>query len=65
MNAQNIHLTPREMQILSILRTTAPSNKDIARQLKISESTVKLHIGNLLKKFHAHNRAQLIVFAQS
>ena len=64
MIAQKIHLTPREIQILSILRTTAPSNKVIARQLNITESTVKLHVGNMLKKFGVHSRTQLIVFAK-
>ena len=64
MNTQKIHLTPREIQILSILRTTAPSNKVITRQLNITESTVKLHVGNMLKKFGVHSRTQLIVFTK-
>lgn len=64
MSTTKIHLTPREQQILAILRTTAPSNKLIARQLHITESGVKRHVSNLLRKLGAMNRSQLIVFAQ-
>lgn len=64
MATQTIHLTPRETEILHILRTRAPSNKHIAKILGISESMVKVHMGHLLKKYGAQNRSQLIVFAQ-
>ena len=62
---QNIHLTPRENEILNILLNRAPSNKQIGRTLGISESMVKMHMKHLLKKFGATNRAQLIVFAMN
>jgi DNA-binding NarL/FixJ family response regulator len=34
-------------------------NKDIARQLRISESTVKAHVSSLLRLSNLHNRVQL------
>ena len=61
----NIHLTPRENEILNILLNRGPSNKQIAKTLNLSVSMVKLHMGNLLRKFGASNRAQLIVFAMN
>ena len=39
------------------------SNDEIARALSISMGTVKSHIGNLLAKLHARDRAQLVIAA--
>jgi two-component system nitrate/nitrite response regulator NarL len=41
------------------------SNKMIAKTLNISESTVKLHIGTILKKFGVRNRTQLAIFGKN
>jgi DNA-binding NarL/FixJ family response regulator len=41
------------------------SNKNIARTLTISESTVKLHMGHIFKKYGVKSRTQLAVFANS
>lgn len=60
-----IILTPRESQILNIIRERGASNKVIAKMLNISESTVKLHIGKVLKKYGVKNRTQLAVFSKS
>lgn len=54
-----IILTPRQEQIFNLIVTTGASNKMIARSLNISESTVKLHVASLLRKFCAKNRTQL------
>lgn len=60
----DINLTPRQTQILRMISETGSSNKVIARKLKISESTVKLHVTGLLKKFGARNRTQLVLFSE-
>ena len=39
------------------------SNKEIGHQLAVSEGTVKLHVGALLKKFGVNNRTQAAVKA--
>lgn len=63
-NSTDIRLTPRECQILGIIQERGASNKVIARMLDISESTVKLHIGKVLKKYGVKNRTQLAVFSK-
>lgn len=60
-----ISLTPRQSQILDLVATRGASNKAIARTLKISESTVKLHMSAILKKYGCRNRTQLAVFNRS
>jgi len=57
-------LTPRQKQVLNIICNSGASNKVIARSLKISESTVKLHISCILKKYGMTNRTQLALHAQ-
>ena len=44
-------LTPREMEILGYL-AAGHSNKIIARHLNLAESTVKVHVQNLLRKLN-------------
>jgi DNA-binding NarL/FixJ family response regulator len=50
-----LDLTPRELCVLDLLREGKP-NKLIAAGLKMEESTVKVHVRNILKKLHAANR---------
>ncbi len=59
-----INLTPRQRQIFNLVANRGASNKVIAKMLNISESTVKLHMGALLKKYKVRNRTQLAVFAK-
>jgi DNA-binding NarL/FixJ family response regulator len=58
-----IQLTPRQREILTIIQQRGASNKAIARMLDITESTVKLHITSILKKYKVRNRTQLALFS--
>lgn len=58
---KEVRLTPREQQVLDYLRRTGSSNKHIARYLRLSESTVKMHMANLFKKYKVINRSQLLI----
>lgn len=55
-------LTPREREIVELI-ARGLSNKLIARELDISEGTVKVHIKNLLKKLNLHSRLEVAVWA--
>jgi two-component system, NarL family, nitrate/nitrite response regulator NarL len=55
-------LTPREKEILVCL-ARGESNKSIARTLCVAESTVKIHVQNVLKKLNLTSRVQAAVFA--
>jgi DNA-binding NarL/FixJ family response regulator len=55
-------LTPREAEVLRQL-VQGRSNKEIAEALTITEETVKTHVGRVLSKLQAENRAQAIVQA--
>ncbi|MEU4644647.1 response regulator transcription factor [Micromonospora sp. NPDC023814] len=55
-------LTKREAEVLTLV-ARGLSNDDIAATLTISIKTVKTHIGNLLAKLHARDRAQLVIAA--
>ncbi|MFZ6029080.1 MAG: hybrid sensor histidine kinase/response regulator transcription factor [Chloroflexota bacterium] len=51
-----------EFDVLRLI-AAGKSNTEIADALVIGESTVKTHIGNLLKKLHLDNRTQAAVYA--
>lgn len=55
-------LSAREMEVLGALATGA-SNSEIAAILIISTNTVKLHVGNILRKLGLQNRIQAAVYA--
>lgn len=59
--SHEIRLTVREQQIMAIICQKGYSNKMIANHLKITESAVKLHIGNILKKHRVKNRTELAI----
>lgn len=50
-------LTRRELEVLAHLREGKP-NKIIAHELRISESTVKVHVSRILRKLRATNRTE-------
>ncbi len=55
-------LTPREQEILCLL-AEGQSNKAIARNLGISDGTVKLHVKAVLRKLSVHSRVEAAVIA--
>ena len=56
-------LSPREREILSLI-TEGLGNAEIARQLSISEKTVRNHVSHLFDKLGVWSRAQAIVLAR-
>lgn len=56
-----ITLTFRQEQILKMICTHGMTNHQIARRLSLSESTVKMHVGVILKKYNAQHRTQLVL----
>jgi two-component system nitrate/nitrite response regulator NarL len=55
-------LTPRERETMVCL-ARGESNKEIARKLDVAESTVKIHVQNILKKLSLTSRVQIAVYA--
>jgi DNA-binding NarL/FixJ family response regulator len=56
-------LTSRQVAVLSLLRQ-GKANKIIAYELAMSESTVKVHVRNIMRKMGATNRTQVAYKAQ-
>lgn len=55
-------LSPREQEVLREIARGA-SNKEIARQLSIAETTVKIHVQHILRKLGLTSRVQAAVYA--
>jgi DNA-binding NarL/FixJ family response regulator len=61
-SAPQPRLTDREMEVLKLV-AKGRNNRDIAKELFISENTVKNHIRNILEKLHLHSRMEAVVYA--
>lgn len=55
----SVDLTPREWEVLELLRQ-GEATKEIARNLSITDVTVRRHIGTLLRKLEVDNRREAI-----
>jgi DNA-binding NarL/FixJ family response regulator len=55
-------LTEREMQVLKLI-ARGMNNRDIAKELFISENTVKNHVRNILEKLQIHSRMEAVMVA--
>jgi FixJ family two-component response regulator len=57
-------LTPRERQIMALV-TGGLMNKQVAGKIGISERTVKIHRGNVMRKMRVKSLADLVMIAES
>jgi two-component system NarL family response regulator len=55
-------LTDREMEVLRLV-AKGMNNRDIAKELFISENTVKNHVRNILEKLQIHSRMEAVMVA--
>jgi DNA-binding NarL/FixJ family response regulator len=60
----NDQFTPRQIAVLKRLMK-GKANKMIAYELSLSESTVKIHIRNIMKKLNASNRTEVVCMARA
>jgi DNA-binding NarL/FixJ family response regulator len=56
-----VELTPRQRQILEMI-ANGSSYKEVGNALHVSENTVKYHMGKILQRLHAKNRAQVMAY---
>ena len=57
-------LTRQELRVLTLVAEGA-SNKFVARQMRLSEVTVKFHLGNIYRKMGCTKRAEAISAARA
>jgi len=55
-------LTERELEVLNLI-AQGLSNREIAKELRISVKTVKTHVSNILGKLHVADRTQAAIYA--
>jgi DNA-binding CsgD family transcriptional regulator len=61
---QIAELRPREREVLELM-VEGMRNREIAERLYITVRTVKFHVSNILRKFDAQSRAEVIVLAHN
>ncbi len=57
-----LRLTERELEVLRLV-AKGMNNREIAKQLFISENTVKNHVRNMLEKLQLHSRMEAVMYA--
>jgi DNA-binding NarL/FixJ family response regulator len=57
-------LTPREIDVFSLIGKGC-TNREIAKELYITEGTVKTHVTHILNRLNLSNRAQIAIYANS
>ena len=61
---RHLPLSQREQEVLGLIRQ-GQRNREIARELHISEATVHKHVQNIFAKLNARNRAEALFLAQA
>jgi DNA-binding NarL/FixJ family response regulator len=62
-NTNGIKLTVRQQEVMDLICHRGLSNKQIAKTLSLSESTVKIHVSAVMKSYGVRNRTQLALSA--
>jgi DNA-binding NarL/FixJ family response regulator len=57
-------LSKREKEVLALLALRSITNREIAEKLYITESTVKVHLSNILEKMKVRNRQEAALIAR-
>ena len=57
-----LRLTERELEVLRLV-ARGLNNREVAKQLFISENTVKNHVRNILEKLQLHSRMEAVMYA--
>jgi DNA-binding NarL/FixJ family response regulator len=57
-------LTPREIDVFNLIGKGC-TNREIAKELYITEGTVKTHVTHILNRLNLSNRAQIAIYANS
>lgn len=60
---RHLRITPREREVLGLIEEGL-SNKAIATRLNVAERTVRFHVGEILDRLGADNRAQAVALAK-
>jgi len=58
-----LHLTPRQLEVLDMLGR-GMSNKIVARQLDLSENTVRVHVQAIFESMHVSSRSEAVFAAR-
>ncbi|MGI8521727.1 MAG: response regulator [Nocardioides sp.] len=61
-HVSSLRLTDRELEVLRLV-ARGMNNREIAKELFISENTVKNHVRNLLEKLQLHSRMEAVMYA--